>query len=117
MSRFRPILIVSAWSWVLAIWVLSLTPPVDTGIHTVSHLDKLGHWLAYFIAMLWFGFLYPRQRVWSVMGLLLMGLSLELLQSLTSTRHMDGFDMLANTLGVLIGWFIAVLYVNPRFKN
>ena len=107
MSCFKTLLTVIAWSWAVAICILSLIPPVDAGIQIFSHIDKVQHLVAYGIAMLLFGLLYPTQYKWSVIGLLLMGLSLELLQSLTSTRHMDGFDMIANTLGVLLGWFFS----------
>jgi glycopeptide antibiotics resistance protein len=37
----------------------------------------------------------------------LMGLSLEILQSFTGFRQADIFDMAANTVGVGIGWLIA----------
>ena len=38
--------------------------------------------------------------------LVVFGLGIEFLQSLTSYRHGDGWDMLANTAGILIVWLL-----------
>ena len=57
--------------------------------------------------MLWFGWLYPRRVHWRVALLfLLQGALLELLQGLSGYRYADGYDMLANSLGVAGGWIL-----------
>ncbi len=48
--------------------------------------------------------LYPRSsQVWVGLGLVALGVALDLLQGLTATRTLDPADMAANTLGVLAG--------------
>ncbi|WP_353569904.1 VanZ family protein [Candidatus Albibeggiatoa sp. nov. BB20] len=118
MSHFKPLWLAIAWSLVLAICILSLIPPIDTVIQTVSHIDKLEHFTAYFIIMFWFSLLYPTKkgRLICLIGFLSMGMGLEFLQSFTSTRHADGMDMIANALGVFIAWFISQQYFKPTPK-
>ncbi|MDG1818417.1 MAG: VanZ family protein [Porticoccaceae bacterium] len=38
------------------------------------------------------------------------GLSMELAQSMTTYRHADGWDMLANTTGILLVWPLTLLH-------
>jgi VanZ family protein len=60
--------------------------------------------------MLWFALLYrsARTRVLYATGFVLMGVVIEFIQPYTG-RHFEPADMLANTVGVLIGWGIALL--------
>ena len=98
-----------ALGWLLAgvIVVLSLIPAppkVD-----VAHADKVEHLLAYGSLMFWFGQLYPRAAVRIAYAALwiAMGVAIEYLQRWTGYRMFDVADMLANALGVLIGWAVA----------
>jgi VanZ family protein len=91
---------------VAAILWLSLTPkPPDVGTG-----DKLSHFAAYGVLMAWFAFLYrpTRTRAMYAAGFVAMGVAIELLQPYTG-RHFEPADMVANTVGVLIGWGIALL--------
>ena len=101
---------------------LSLTPSVPK-IPPLPAGDKIGHLLAYTILMLWFGFIYLRGSAYLGLGigLILMGLILEVIQGCVGYRSFDYFDMFANTLGVLSGWLLAgtrlastLLYVEGR---
>ena len=71
------------------------------------HLDKIFHFTAYFFLS---GYLHSILKVglfWKqVLTLLLMGYSVELLQTFTETRSYDLLDMLANIAGVFLGIFI-----------
>ena len=104
-----------SWLWlglglvlVATVWFLSLTPKPPS--IDVQQGDKVGHLLAYASLMLWFGWLYPRPMLWRVALLfLLQGVLLELLQGLSGYRYADGYDMLANGLGVAIGWALAAV--------
>ena len=97
--RFHWLLL--GWLLVLAVVALSLTPsPVETG---VEQGDKLGHLLAYFSLMAWWGQLQPRSNRLLLL-FLLMGAGLELLQGLTPTREPSLLDMLANAAGAVLGW-------------
>ncbi|MCV6638351.1 VanZ family protein [Candidatus Albibeggiatoa sp. nov. NOAA] len=119
MLYFRFLWLIAGWGLITAVSILSLIPPIDTGIQTFSHIDKLEHFFAYFVMMFWFSLLYPTNhgRLMCFIGFLLMGLSVELLQSLTSTRHADGWDMLANSVGVLFAWFISQRYFSKKLAE
>jgi VanZ family protein len=65
--------------------------------------DKLGHLAGYALLMFWFAQLYARRAVWAA-GFIAMGIMLELLQGWLGYRSLEGYDMLANTGGVLLGW-------------
>ncbi|NOZ52889.1 MAG: VanZ family protein [Gammaproteobacteria bacterium] len=70
--------------------------------------DKLSHLLAYGVLMAWFGQLYPSrlpQFLWFV-GFCLMGVGLEILQGLGGNRYFEYADMLANTAGAALGWWL-----------
>jgi VanZ family protein len=104
------------WGWAAAIVWLSLTPSppqVD-----VQYGDKLGHFGAYGLLMLWFSLLYPRlrYRVWYAIGFIAMGVGLEVVQGHLGYRTYDTVDMAANTIGVLLGWGAASLLTKPVFR-
>jgi VanZ family protein len=86
----------------------SLIPsPPET--FTFTGGDKLIHLFAYFVMMLWFGLIYLPGRAYKNLGigLIMMGLILELIQGVTSYRTLSYLDMLANALGVSLGWLLA----------
>ena len=66
--------------------------------------DKLVHTFAYFTLMAWFGGVYHRSAHWRVaLALCLLGIALEVLQALGGVRQGDLFDVLANSVGIVIG--------------
>ena len=96
------------WLLVMTMCYLSLTSnPPEFHIEFKS-IDKLGHFLAYFILMFWFAQLYrtTRTRLFYVLFFILMGVVLEILQGLGGVRYFEYYDMLANSLGVALAWFI-----------
>lgn len=100
-----------AIGWVLAasiVW-LSLTPsppPID-----IEQGDKLAHFIAYGTLMFWFCLLYTRRapRIGYAVLWIGMGIGLEFIQGQLGYRTYEIFDMVANTLGVLIGWGAALM--------
>lgn len=97
------------WLAVLAVVVLSLTPP--PAVELPRHGDKVEHLLAY--ALLAAAAVQVFRRGWPVrsagLGLVLLGIALELAQgALTATRMADPADALANTGGVLLGMSTAL---------
>ncbi len=66
----------------------------------VANGDKYGHFLAYFVLMLWFGLSYP-SILTSAILLSCMGIGIEFLQNLTATRAFESADVVASVLGVL----------------
>lgn len=71
--------------------------------------DKYEHVLAYAPLMFWFCLLYARNgtRLAYAALWIAMGIALEFAQGETDYRNYEVFDMVANTLGVLIGWALA----------
>ena len=97
------------WALVLVVIYLSLTPkppPV-----TMTFGDKVGHLAAYASLMGWWLQIDRRPERLALL-FVLMGLALEILQSLSGFRNGDIFDMAANTLGVGVGWLTALLMPN-----
>lgn len=87
---------------------LSLTSHPPPIMH-FSYGDKVSHFIAYGTLMLWFGQLFT-SRVASYVCIVLftlMGGMLEVLQWFGGVRFFEYADMLANFIGVLIGWWLA----------
>jgi VanZ family protein len=107
----RRVLLALGWAWVAAIIWLSLTPSPPKVDFEQS--DKLGHFLAYGSLMLWFCFLYTatKTRIGYAVGFVAMGVGLEFIQGMLGYRTYEVFDMLANAIGVLLGWAAALLLV------
>ena len=105
--------IVVGWLMAAAIVWLSLTPsPPSLGF---KMSDKIEHFLGYGSLMFWFCQLYAGRNARIGYGALwtAMGIGLEFAQGALGYRLFEVFDMLANTLGVLIGWALSLL--SPRF--
>ena len=74
------------------------------------HGDKLGHFAAYGLLMLWFTQLYVARRSRAHAGVFVaMGVALEFLQGALGYRSYDIVDMYANTLGVALGWALGAM--------
>jgi VanZ family protein len=112
----RRALIALGWAWVAAIIWLSLTPSPPKVDFQQS--DKLGHFLAYGSLMLWFCVLYAaaKIRIAYAVGFVAMGVGLEFIQGMLGYRTYEVFDMLANTIGVLLGWAAAMLMPRIRLR-
>jgi len=94
------------WSLVTLIIFLSVTtspPQIDIDF---KYLDKLEHLLAYGILMGWFGQLYrtTKVRIGYLLGFIVMGTLLEIIQGLGGVRYFEYGDMAANSIGAAIGW-------------
>jgi len=96
--------IIVGWLLVLLVIYLSLTPKPPPTLMTFG--DKIGHFAAYASLMAWWHQI-DRSAYRLALIFVLMGLTLEILQSLGGFRQGDIFDMAANTVGVGIGWFAA----------
>ena len=108
MLRYFNLWLSIGWLMVLLICYFSLTPnPPDFNIE-FEYLDKLEHFISYFILMVWFAQLYKtfNTRLFYVVFFVCLGVILEILQGLGGVRFFEYSDMLANTLGVVFAWFI-----------
>jgi VanZ family protein len=94
-----------AWSGVGLAIVLSVLP---AGTTPVPIGGPPQHLAGYFILTSWFAGIYPRARYPLVgLGCFLLGGSLELLQTLSPTRHPALADALTNGAGILAALALA----------
>lgn len=93
---------VIAWIMVTVVVWASLTdsPP---SLPNVVAWDKAQHFVAYAAMSFWFGSVFTRSIKWPFF-LVVLGVTLEYLQGIGGIREMDAMDMLANTIGVSLGW-------------
>lgn len=107
--RWRKVWLAAGWLIAAGIVFLSLTPSPPT--IDIEQGDKLGHCLGYGTLMFWFCQLYALQgaRIGYAAGFAAMGIALEFIQGWLGYRSFELSDMVANGLGVLIGWGIALV--------
>ena len=118
--RFYNIWITLGIVYTVLIMVVSFLP-LD-GPETISHIDKVVHFLIYFIHA--FSFLQISKRIKTILIVgIILGISIEILQPIISTRFFDYFDILANILGSVTGGLLAlkynrvVLYIEKRILS
>jgi VanZ family protein len=103
----RKVWLVCGWVGIAGVFFLSLMP-IPPQPFTFDFSDKLEHALAYCLLMLWFCQLYVgKARIRLLSALVMMGICIEFLQGLTGYRYFEFADMLANSIGVLLGWGLA----------
>jgi VanZ family protein len=96
----------------LTVVVLSLVPM--SAFPSVAGLDKIAHGLAYAALTLSFLFAgvwrpgrgegrYPMAAVVILIGAVVVGVTVELIQDVQSYRSMDAFDALADAIGAALG--------------
>lgn len=95
------------WLLVVLVVFLSLTPKAPVVLE-VPGSDKVNHFVAYLLMMLWFSQLHrqPRRQFWIGVGLVALGVCLELVQGLLAYRSADVLDGLTNGCGVVAGRFL-----------
>ena len=105
----RAALLAIGWGGAAAIVWLSLTPAPPK--LDFEHGDKLGHFLAYGALIFWFCLLYlkTRVRILYAAGFIALGIGLEFIQGWLVYRTYDPLDMLANTIGVALGWMASLV--------
>ncbi len=96
------------WGLIALIVYLSLvsSPPE---VFEFAFADKLKHLFAYSVLMGWFTQLYlslKARGVWAL-ALFLLGVAVEFIQGWSGYRFFDVADMVANSLGVLLGWWLS----------
>ncbi|CAA0147327.1 VanZ family protein [Tenacibaculum maritimum] len=82
----------------------------------ISYLDKIEHGIAYFtLAFFWLlAFVEKNKKYWIVVGCLLYGIIIEVLQgTITTYRTPDYLDIIANFAGILL----ALLLFNSFFEK
>jgi VanZ family protein len=98
---------------VLTVIYLSVAPDVPAVPGKMG--DKVGHVIAYAVLMFWFMQIYVARGPRLLAGILLvaLGIALEFAQAHTGYRHFERADMIADALGVAVGWLLGP----PRMWN
>jgi VanZ family protein len=100
--RFRRAWLAIGWGLVAYTLYVSLSSSPPDGPGWLS--DKLAHGLTYFVLAAWFAALSaPRNYARVGLGLLALGIAIELLQARTGYRTAEVADGLANLAGILAG--------------
>ena len=92
------------------VMVMSLMPLPDLE-KNLQRQDKLVHLFLFFgLFILWVK-AFPSKKGMVLLLLFFYGIALEILQAtLPVNRSFDKFDIIANTLGLITGWLIMILY-------
>lgn len=96
------------WCWIVLACYLFLVPNPPFPETGFEYQDKLGHVIIYTLLMAWFGNLYHSRaaRIAYAVLFIVMGITLEFLQEMGQDRLFEYADMLANTLGVALGYLM-----------
>ncbi len=108
--KLRFLWLAIGYGLVASVVFLSLTSnPVDMELG-LPYEDKAFHAFAYFVLMVWFGQIYHDkfQRNMIAVVFVLMGITLEYLQSFDANRYSEFADMIANLTGVVLGFSIVL---------
>lgn len=101
--QYRRFWLVLGWCWVgVVLWLCLMPSPPE--LVSFNYADKLEHALTYALLMLWFGQLVGEGRWRSALLLGLLGVTIELLQGMGTTRLFEWSDIAANLFGVMLGW-------------
>lgn len=106
--RFQRLWLALGGAFVLLVIYLSLNhDPVPAPAYWGV---KSGHVAAYAWLMYWFRQAVgtPRQRLAAMAALMLMGVVLEFVQGASGYRTLSAQDMLANAVGLAVGWLVAL---------
>jgi VanZ family protein len=92
-----------------------------TALSWFQNADKWLHGMTFVVLSVWFSGIVEKRRYWLIgLGLMLFGFLVELCQLQVSYRTADWIDILANTLGIIVGLTIAVAGLGgwgPRFED
>ena len=100
----------------LVVAITSLVPVPDIGVS-----DKFAHLFTYATLSGWFSLLVTRRASlgWVIVGLIAYGIAIEGLQGMTDYRSPEWGDVVANSVGVLLGilCFFSPLYRLMRYLD
>ncbi|RXR20629.1 hypothetical protein EQG63_01470 [Flavobacterium amnicola] len=111
--------------WTLLILFLSFKNPSNIPNIDIPNIDKVVHFMFYFVfVFLWYRYLYFLKKTKTiyvfilVVIAILLGILIEFGQEcFTLTRQADFFDVVANSLGSIVGVFMSFILMNKeRFK-
>lgn len=109
MLKYHRVWVTLAWLLISLVVYLSLAPNPPSPL-TFENSDKYEHSFAYFTLSFWLCQIYPsaRSRALVIIALVGLGVGLEYVQGWTGYRTFDVMDMLADSVGVLLGWLLVL---------
>jgi VanZ family protein len=109
MLRHRHVWLAGGWLLISLIVYLSLTPHPPEPL-SFPDADKLEHGIAYGSLAPWFCQIYLStwSRVFVLAALIVLGVGLEFVQGWTGYRTFDVWDMVANSIGVMLGFLLVL---------
>jgi len=96
------------WACLMTVLFLSLMPP-EPSMPTTGW-DKTNHLLAFAVLFILGRQAYPGRNAAVLLGLLFYGGLIEVLQSFTPDHFAELGDLIADGLGLIIGWGLVVLF-------
>ncbi|OIO75629.1 MAG: hypothetical protein AUJ88_07615 [Gallionellaceae bacterium CG1_02_56_997] len=116
MLQYRRVWLASGWLLVVLVVCLSLMPHPPEPL-SFKNADKLEHVFSYAMLALWFCQLYRsvKLRAAVVIALVGSGVALEFVQGWTGYRMFDVLDMLADSVGVMLGWLLVLTPLGNLF--
>jgi VanZ family protein len=106
--RYKRLWLMLGIMLIMGMMISSLMPlNLNSGI---PHQDKLMHIVGYSVLTLWFLQIIRNQRaiVLIPLGMVLLGITVELMQGLTHYRYPDRMDAIANGIGCLVAALLAL---------
>lgn len=108
----------TAFFWTFLILVLSLKNPTKLPNISITNIDKIVHFMFYFVfVFLWYRYLVFSQKTATSSKIVLvltsvaLGALIEWAQGyFTQTRQADWYDIIANTIGSLVGIYFSYLF-------
>lgn len=108
--KLRFLWLAIGYALVMLVVFLSLTSdPIQLEMNFPNQ-DKAFHGLAYFALMAWFSQIYHDkfQRNMIALVFIVMGVTLEYIQGFDPNRYFEYADMVANSIGVALGFAVAL---------
>jgi hypothetical protein len=101
------------WALVAVVCIGSVLP--ERALEVLGALaipDKVEHATSYLVLMVWFAGLHARRdSVPIAIGLVALGLGLEIVQGRLGYRTFDWLDLAADTVGVVAGWVLSMTWL------
>ena len=105
--RYERAWLLAGFLMLVASLVVAMAPAGTTMLFDLN--DKVLHTVAFIGLMVWFSGLFEvRYLLWLAAGLAGYGLLIEVLQSFTPTRQAEGLDLVADIVGILLGWLLSI---------
>ena len=99
----------------VVVLVAALMPPQIIG--PPMGWDKMNHAMTFAMLAMLGCSAYPERKVQVLLGLLAYGVLIELLQSLTDYRTAEALDVVADGVGLLVGWTFTRLLWRARLAS